>query len=246
MKPTRGWMSQAFNEYNKKYFGGKLEMPYFSNQCDKRYWGYYMPDGNFTVTRRFKKRGRGTIYLNGLYSREEKDWISTLLHEMTHMYINEILGEYPFNAHGKRFMEIANRINRDGWNIAECTEQKNTDVKGGGDDEMEYDDMQIKPEILCVISQPQDAINKVWGFRAENSNLNDYINTAKTLKQINGATNLSIYYCYTDKLKSMPTSPTTLVGVGSGGVKQLLYKLKQLYGCNLNGSIIKLVKTIDL
>lgn len=39
MKPTLPWMGQTFDEYNTKYFGGRLARPRFSLRCNPNHWG---------------------------------------------------------------------------------------------------------------------------------------------------------------------------------------------------------------
>lgn len=251
MRPTLGWMSQAFDEFNRKYFGGKLTLPRFSTRCGNEYWGYYMPDGNFNrLTREFIPNGPGTIYLNGKWEREERDWESTLIHEMIHMYINEVLRKYPVNAHGKYFKEIADRINQDGFEIYKNNEKKDTDVyhgsKGADLSKYQYPTGDSESCLICFINQPNDHTNKMWVFKAEPDRLQEYIDTAKLLKPINGADEVTVYYCYSNEVKNMPSSSTTLEGFGARGPYHAISLLNQKYGAILGQRNFRLFKKIDL
>ena len=129
MRPTIPWMQQAFGFYNKKYFGGRLEVPKFNLNCPYGNWGFYTPNGTFDrFTRRAKIFGSGTISLSNEYSRDEKDLIGTLLHEMIHMYIILVNKKYPFNQHGSMFQNWADKLNAQGWEISEANEKKDTDI----------------------------------------------------------------------------------------------------------------------
>ena len=67
MKPTLPWMGQTFDEYNAKYFGGRLARPYFSLRCNPNYWGYYQPNATYNrITRRTTVKSPGTLFLNGI------------------------------------------------------------------------------------------------------------------------------------------------------------------------------------
>ena len=251
MKPTMDWMAESFDNFNRQYFGGKLTLPKFSTRCSGEYWGYYMPNGNFNrLTREFKPNGPGTIYLNGKWNREERDWEGTLLHEMIHMYINEVLRKYPLNAHGKDFNNIANRINQiGGYDIQKTNEKKDTDTfddPNANQPKYELPSDDFKACLLCFVNQPNDATNEIWVFKAEPENLQAYINTAKLLTPINGADSVKVYYCYASEIENMPSSPTTLEGFGAEGYYDALYKLKELYGARLGDKNFRLFRTIKL
>jgi hypothetical protein len=212
-----------------------------------------MPDGNYNkITRTFEPNGFGTLYLNGNYDREENDLIGTLLHEMIHMYINTVMLKYPLNPHGKDFSAFASRLNQDGWNIMETNEKKDTDKydSENGDKKSTFKYGLPSPDdkmyLICIIKQPNDPNFKTWLFRAEEENLNDYINTAKNLKNINGAESITIYHCYAQELGQMPADPSTLEGVGAIGYHGVLYELKKKYGVTLGNKNFRLFKEIPL
>ena len=249
MKPTIPWMQQTFSEYNTKYFGGRLEFPEFKLRCPERGdWGYYEPNARYNrLTRKVTVITPGTICLDGSYSREEKDWIGTMLHEMIHMYVNTVMRLYPKDIHGEEFITIAEYINKDGWGISESNEVKETDKKVSGyeSDERDIESRLIKPHVFCIINQPEDAENKLWGFRAEYNKLNQYIATAQKLKQY-GAVTLDIYYCYSGNLSNLPSSPTDLKGVGANGYNQLIRRISKFINERLTKENFNLVKTITL
>ena len=246
MKPTIPWLQQAFGFYNEKYFGGRLKTPKFSLNCPYGNWGFYTPNGTFNrITRRATIFGPGTLSLTSKYSRDEKDLIGTLLHEMIHMYINTVMLKYPTNPHGREFQEIAQRLNQDGWNISEANEKKLTDreVQGDEADERGHEERLVKPHVFCVINQPQSNSFKLWGFRADFNNLQAYISTAK---KINGANVINVYYCYSSNLNQMPTSPDNLAGVGANDYESLIKIVSRIIGERLTKENFNLAKTITL
>lgn len=248
MKPTIPWMVHTFNEYNEKYFHGRLRAPKFRLGCPKNDdWGCFRPDGvqkGGVVTALYST---GTLFLNGQYMREEKDWIGTMLHEMIHMYIINVDRKYPMNGHGREFQEWANFLNRDGWNISEFNEKKSTDVETAEtqNDERSYDERLVKPYIFCIINQPQDNNYKLWGFKADYNTLNNYIDTARKLKQ-NGAVSVYVYYCYSGNMRNLQTSASTLMGVGGNSFNELIRTLSRAINEHLTQDNFKLYKEIKL
>lgn len=247
MKPTLPWMAQTFNEYNNKYFAGAIPTPRFNLRCKDTDWGHYEPDGYVLPFERADVKSPGILSLNGNYSRLEKDWIGTLLHEMIHMYIITVMRRYPKNPHGELFQEIASRLNGYGWNISELEEKKSTDnLSGDGEeDTIDYNDMEIKPKIFCLIESPHNENNIFWGFRAEYNDLNSYIATAKKLKQ-SGAETLRIYFCYSVNLGKVNASSTTLDGFGANNIPSILHKFSTLINEKLDIKNFRLYKEIIL
>ena len=131
MIPTISWMRQTFDFYNKKYFNGSLPIPIFNIGCKYGCWGTY--EACFDYSRLTRKiRGNistGTLSLSSKYSRTEWSWTNTVIHEMIHAYIYHILKKYPRSQHGEEFMTIANRIDRDGWNVGGPDYITNTDLE---------------------------------------------------------------------------------------------------------------------
>lgn len=249
MRLTLPWIQQTFSEYNTKYFGGRLPMPRFSLNCHQGNWGYYKPNAIFNqITRRITKiNSPGTIMLNGAFSRDEKDWIGTLLHEMIHMYIIVVLKKYPKNQHGQEFYNIAYYMNKDGWDISETNKRKSTDTEINGDeiDTREHNERLIKPYVFCVIEQPQNQQYKLWGFKADYQTLNSYINTTKKLKN-QGAIALNIYYCYSARMSNLQSNPQTLDGFGANDYNELIYKVSSAIKEKLTTEHFNLVKTVTL
>jgi hypothetical protein len=245
MRPTIPWMQQAFGFYNKKYFGGRLKTPKFSLDCPYGNWGFYTPNGTFNrVTRRATIFGPGTLSLTSKYSRDEKDLIGTLLHEMIHMYINTVMKLYPRNPHGEEFYGIANRINQDGWNISESNEMMDDDIYDENGDESSQTNNDTS-YILCILEQPSHGVCKYWGFKADETTLDGFVSTCRSLKA-HGATKLNIYQCYNSALERLPSSHEQLLGVGANNINMLLRYLSQLSGGNISLNNLKLINEIQL
>lgn len=119
MIPNTQWMREKFMILNRKYFHNLLQTPTFSENCPQGYCGYYQPNARYNrITRKiYQIIDMGTIYLNTSLDLSFNMYISILIHEMIHMYINTVLKTYPINDHGIIFNNIASSISKDGWDV---------------------------------------------------------------------------------------------------------------------------------
>jgi hypothetical protein len=237
-------MRNAFHFYNKKYFGNKLQEPKFSTSPPQGDWGHYWPQAFVKHGRVTEVNGPGTISLTNKWARTEKNVISTLIHEMIHMYIVTCLRIWPSNQHDSTFQKIADRINQDGWNISATNEITDTDIEDGDDSEEEYDKRIIKPSVFYVIEKPNGENYKFWGFKGS-ANDTTYTNLVRNIKKY-GATKLFIYYCYSKNMLSMPEGGKLLKGVGGRTIDEMLLKLSKTIGEKITIQNFKLYKEVKL
>ena len=235
MKVTAERAEHAFDMYNKKYFGNKLETPKFVFECDPGYFGYYRPHAAFDkytrkITRVFSP---GTLYLNGKYgNRSEKLWAETLLHEMIHMYLNTVRKIYPRDDHGRKFMEIAEWLNmKDGWNISEYGEM--VDSEGNGQEERTEE---TRPVVICAVEKPAGKNYRLWLFRADEEHLEQYKQTARKLSAA-GAKSMVIYKCNIPALMKLPANPETLPGIGGNDYNDVLEKAGRMVGVEIDQNL---------
>ena len=129
MIPDLQWVRQNFDFFNQKYFQNRLPIPKFSFDCPGDLWGYYDGDAHALFGERISRVfSPGTIGLTTKYSRNEKSVQNTLIHEMIHMYIIVVLRKLPYEEHNSDFHQIAEFINRDGWNISVNNDMCDDDV----------------------------------------------------------------------------------------------------------------------
>ena len=103
MKLNKDLIKKDFIKFNKEYFDGKLKIPLFELRSLKRALGLCY---------------NNLIVISSYYDLPSRVYKDILLHEMIHLYIRQNkLGDNK--VHGRRFMSIANRINKQGgWNIS--------------------------------------------------------------------------------------------------------------------------------
>lgn len=108
-------MFDTFCRCNDIYFEGKLPIPLFyllHSFCTCGYF-QYTPGGWFDNT-----LYDPTIFITDYYDFTESQFVDIMVHEMIHYYLAAI-GEDRRCSHGKKFKEIAERLNREyGLHIA--------------------------------------------------------------------------------------------------------------------------------
>ena len=110
MQITTDYIKNSFDKYNKIYFEGKLIRPLFKISRSKRVLGYFQVNNalfGFPII---------LISISGYYDRTEKEFDTTILHEMIHLYVYQNKLRDNGN-HGRIWTQYANHINKDGWNI---------------------------------------------------------------------------------------------------------------------------------
>lgn len=132
-RPTVEWMSQKYDEMNKRLFNGVLGscsfdifttgrgsegktlgkfsikgQHIFVNRSSRRMYmnDSWMTDPIYIDKGNFVELCSPTILLNGHYSGTEHAFLGTLVHEMCHYY-NYMDGWCPKQAHGREFRNIA-------------------------------------------------------------------------------------------------------------------------------------------
>ena len=224
MIPTIPWMKEKFTEYNKKYFGGRLPEPKFSVQPLADEWGNYKAQAQFNMLTRkiVNVTGPGTLCLTNSFSRKEEAVISTLLHEMCHMYVYLVMGIYPNDIHGREFLSIANKINGQGHNIRKELPISDDDIEGGTN---ETDGC-----ILIAAQFPERQDFKWWVCKAEADNYQAFVEAMRKLP--GAAQEIGVYKSPSKELFHFKSDPKTLVGWGGQSKYEVAQNIAQFCGDN--------------
>jgi len=101
-------IAESFDRYNSVYFEGKLPVPLFDLLHSYRTCGYfqYTKGGWFDKT-----LYDPTISMTDYYDFTEKQFRGIMVHEMIHYYL-AYLGIDRRCSHGKKFKEMAERLNK--------------------------------------------------------------------------------------------------------------------------------------
>jgi hypothetical protein len=249
MLPTRDWMARNFDAFNAKYFNNKLQTPKFDPFYGQRgNLGFYSPDGTVNKLGRIKQiNSPGTIHLSGIYDRSEKDLQETLLHEIIHQWVLTIARVYEGkNGHSRQFKAMAERINKDGWDVNETgyvnkytdedVEPDNTINDADREDDNTIVNHQTAPPnshftkntYLFVLVDREETAYKVWGFRGELSMAKEYASCCKQFVKSKSAC-LRIYLCTAKGFARAPlASVEDLQGIGAPTFTILLERLSAL------------------
>ena len=103
-----GNIAEAFDKYNRAYFEGKLPVPMFDLLHSFRTCGYfqYTKGGWFDKT-----LYDPTISMTDYYDFTEMQFKDIMVHEMIHYYLAYFSIDRRCR-HGKKFMEMAERLNK--------------------------------------------------------------------------------------------------------------------------------------
>ena len=107
MKVSKKELKNLFDKFNKLYFEGKL------GKCEILYAkSYDSIDGKYDVRIGRNGEKKRTITLKAFNNIEISDIEKTLIHEMIHMYIDEIEHnkDYGIFGHGKSFQRHCKRL----------------------------------------------------------------------------------------------------------------------------------------
>ena len=101
-------MLDTFNLCNMKYFEGKLLFPKLDLLHSYRTFGYFKYTRGGWLD---KTLYDPTIYITDYYDFTEKQFVDIMCHEMIHYYLAYV-GLDRNVHHGKKFMEMAERLNK--------------------------------------------------------------------------------------------------------------------------------------
>ena len=103
MRPTYKFIEEIFSKYNELIFEGSLPMPNFRLTTTRFAMGA-------TRTKVLNSQKYISIDISIRYDLPQEDYISTIVHEMIHYYIdyNDLQDD---DSHGKLFVSIMNQIN---------------------------------------------------------------------------------------------------------------------------------------
>ena len=225
MFPTIPWMKENFAEFNNRYFGGGLPIPQFVVRRMTDEWGRFDIDVDYDRNRRITNaKGNGILTINSAYSRSENSLLTTLLHEMCHMYVYLVMRVLPRNAHGREFMSIAQKINADGWNVQPETDASDTDVF----DEDGQQNANTKV-IICILHATNNQHYEYWICKVNEDNINEF---KSTISRNPAAGQAAFFSANIPSLANAPSNPQTLAGWGGQSYMEVAKKVADYCGAD--------------
>ena len=117
MKLTIEFIERNFNEFNEKFFSGKLKTPVFEINRTRSCLGMCCWKNKVNTKGNVIGKFDYRIKISEYFDRSETDYINTILHEMIHLHIRQNNLAPESEHHGYVFKSIANRINRYGYDV---------------------------------------------------------------------------------------------------------------------------------
>ena len=236
MIPDLQWVRQNFDFFNQKYFQNRLPIPKFSFDCPGDLWGYYDGDAHALFGERISRVfSPGTIGLTTKYSRSEQSVQNTLIHEMIHMYIIVVLRKLPYEEHNSDFNQIAEFINRDGWNISANNDMCEDDVLNQGEEMQDNGNENLQQKqptsILCIVRCQTNNGNCVLGMKVYE---NDVRNSMEIKNSVIGAVSIAFYMIQSPGFANEKSDLSNLYGFTAANEQDLVQKMASYYGENIN------------
>jgi hypothetical protein len=160
MELTIEYLDKKFDLYNEKYFYGILKKPNFKITNTKIRLGCM----------EYRGGNKYTISISMFYNRNEFWYDNTLIHEMIHLYIEQ-LKIIDNGSHGKRFKAECERINKDGWKLSRTTDSSQWEIS-------ENAKIRNKSEKSYVIIYKENE-NTQFIFRVAKGNTQKYVDFLK-------------------------------------------------------------------
>lgn len=232
--PNVDWIYGWYCHFNKTVFNNFLQLPKFSARCDKEDWGCYIPEvGTFRY-----KETPGTLCLNGMYKRTEREWLGTLLHEMCHQYVCQNRGFKFKDSHGTDFMKAVDFVNNNkdvkSRNIVVLKDDYADTIEADGTEKYEYykDEKGKKVYsnqgrcIICIIENDNGNGYKYWLALIKQ---NEVSIAKKSLRKAK-IQNYKFFYINSEKLSNADTNPELLSGFGGMSYEDAVVKMGSYYG----------------
>lgn len=154
MLVTISWMKKNYDKYNTLYFNGKLPEIDFKISRSKKTWGY--------ASYRWFRTGIVKpldITMSNYYDSPEEVKLTTLLHEMIHIYDYTINPHHyvrngrkvRYDAHGWWFKSECDRLKKFGWDIEKYVTEEEKAVSSLTAHSAALEKAKQDNALLCVI-----------------------------------------------------------------------------------------------
>lgn len=216
MLVTRNWMAVNYAKYNKLYWNGVLPDIEFKVNRTKSRWGYaeyqWFTSGKVVPL---------SITLSNYYDAPEHSKLTTLLHEMIHIYDYITHPEHfvcnghkrrDYDSHGGFFMSEATRLSKDGWNIARYVTEEEKNSCSLSEKTQRLNNNKINNALLCVVSGT-NGYN--WVMKTSKPNAPRLFKTIKNtvwVRTLGSVKNIKFYTFKDERIATMPSNATKLVG----------------------------------
>ena len=154
---TKSWIENNYNKYNNLYFGGVLPSIEFKISRSKKTWGY----AAYTYNRFTSKVTPISITISNYFDSPEEVKLTTLLHEMIHIYDYTVNPTHfvnngrkvKYDAHGYWFKNEAARIYKlSGLDIQQYVTKEEKEVSKLSERAAQNVENQKEVALVCVVN----------------------------------------------------------------------------------------------
>ena len=247
MLVTISWIESNYNKYNKLYFGGILPSIKFKISRSKKTWGY----ASYTYNRIRNVVTPEAITISNYFDSPEDVKLTTLLHEMIHIYDYTINPHHfvangrkvRYDAHGYWFREEANRIKKlSGLDIQKYVTVEEESVSSLSESAKRAVKSQQETALVCAITG--NCGN--WIFKTNTWHVDDILNTISSINwtDINGIKKIKFYTFKDEKLAARRSCGKKLRGwkLTNEGLYKKLCAICATETRKYNSNIKKIVK----
>lgn len=217
MLVTLSWIEKNYTKFNKLYFNGILPSVKFKISNSRQTWGY----ASYKINCKNNTIEPISLTMSNYYDSPEEVKISTLLHEMIHIYDYTINPQHfvtngkrvrGYNAHGLFFEKECNRLKKFGFDISSIVTYKELTSSSKSKHAEELENKKVKSTIICV----------VYGFNGNNyfiktndANIDTFMHCLLCVnfnRCLGGVKNIVLYRIKDKNIASMRSCKTTIKG----------------------------------
>lgn len=179
---TKSWIENNYNKYNNLYFGGVLPKIEFKISRSKKTWGH----ADYIYNRLTNKLTPISISISNYFDSPEEVKLTTLLHEMIHIYDYTVNPTHfvkngrkvKYDAHGYWFKNEAARIHKlSGLDIQKYVTKEEKEVSKLSERATQNIKNQKEVALVCVVNGSVSS----WFFKTNVWQAETALNTIATI-----------------------------------------------------------------
>lgn len=178
MLVTTSWMKKHYDEFNNMYFGGMLPNIEFKTSRQKTTWGY----AAYRLSQIDSTVIPLAITLSNYYDSPEEVKLTTLLHEMIHIYDYTVNPHHfvcngrktKYDAHGWWFKNECARIGKFGWDIEKYVTEEAKSCSELSENSKRLQKNKEENALVCVVVGT-NGYN--WMVKTNDSHITEVLNT---------------------------------------------------------------------
>lgn len=217
MLVTLSWIEKNYKKFNKLYFNGILPNVKFKISNSRQTWGY----ASYKINCKNNTIEPISLTISNYYDSPEEVKISTLLHEMIHIYDYTINPQHfvangkrvrRYNAHGLFFEKECNRLKKFGFDISSIVTYKELTSSSKSKHAEELENKKVKSTIICVVYGSK---GYNYFIKTNDANIDTFMHCLLCVnfnRCLGGVKDIVLYRIKDKNIASMRSCKTTIKG----------------------------------